>query len=158
MTPEVERYFELLQSARATHSLVEQAAFHREAVGLLVHFARDKGNFSGVTVVPCIEEGSLLLAAAGDMPMLNHLQDIVSTTPGLRRWRKCVQDARKMADIASRIFELCGETPGIVQKDLKNTIPGATGEAVGLMASRMEGLGRIRRAKSGNSLALYRAV
>lgn len=82
---------------------------------------KEWGSFD-IKSIPAIELGSIFYAIYGLRGQLLNLKEIVEYFPELELWKKTMEKAFAMRELASRIYQHVKDNEGCLQKELKEAL------------------------------------
>lgn len=105
--------------------------------------------------IPAIELGSIFYAIYGLRGQLLNLKEIVEYFPELEPWKKTMEKAFAMRELAARIYQHVKNNEGCLQKELKEALRVEDGSLISNVVYYMALVGKLERKKQGNVYSLY---
>ena len=121
---------------------------------LIEQTKKEFGTFD-IKSIPAIEIGSNFWAIYGEEDQLLNLKEVVEYFPELEPWKKTIEKAFTMKELASRIYRYVRKNEGCLQKELKKTLEIKDGRLVSNIVYYMELVGKLKRKKIGNTYSLF---
>ncbi len=115
---------------------------------------REFGTFD-IKSIPAIEVSSIFHAIYGEKGQLLNLKEIVEYFLELEPWKKTIEEAFTMEELASRIYQHVKDNEGCLQKELKKTLGVEDGRQLSRIVYYMELVGKLKRKTSGNTHSLF---
>ena len=115
---------------------------------------KEWGSFD-IKSIPAIELGSIFYAIYGLRGQLLNLKEIVEYFPELEPWKKTMEKAFAMRELASRIYQHVKNNEGCLQKELKEALGVEDGSLISNVVYYMALVGKLDREKQGNTYALF---
>lgn len=134
----IQKLLELCQSSLA---LVEP---------LIKWTKKEMGSFL-ITSIPAIEYGCRLWAVMGVGGQLDNIKEMVEYFPELKPWRKDVEKAYIMKELASKIYKYLKVNNSCLQKDLKKILEYNDGRLIASTVHYMTVVGKIEKKDRGNT-------
>ena len=159
--PVITQYFDLhakIEAAQRVRDYRAAIAHARKTYSLLPAFVeawkREYGRFDINTSV-AVHTGSTLMAVMSDRQGIEELRLMLAKIPELRKWMDTADSARTDLDTVEAILECVTHTPGVMQRDLKDSIPNKDGRRIATLADWLEKAGRLKRQRQNQTYRLY---
>ena len=121
---------------------------------LIEESKKEWGSFD-IQSIPAIELGSIFHAIYGEEGQLLNLKEIVEYLPEIEPWKKTIEKAFAMKELASNIYQHVKANDGCLQKELKEALRVEDGSLVSNVVYYMALVGKLDRGKRGNTYALF---
>ncbi|OSP53444.1 hypothetical protein BV911_18000 [Pseudoruegeria sp. SK021] len=105
--------------------------------------------------IPALSQGGTMMAFVGDKDGLMELRKLVQEFGYLEPFKGEAEDHFIDMDLFNRLREAITAKPGLLQNRLKTELDFSDGRKISRLVAYLDKAGEIRRAKSGNTYALF---
>ena len=157
----VDEYYDLLsriQECKKAKEFKKMLRYCQKSISLLeplIEQTKKEFGVFDIRSIPAIEIGSIFWAIYGDEAQLLNLKEIIEFFPELEPWKKTIEKAFLMKDLAQRIYQYVKDNEGCLQKELKKALGVNEGRLISNVVYYMELVGKLERKKMGNTYALF---